>query len=103
MIGTESWKFERDGKITQVHPHGRYKADSAVAIAEATAAGIGVAALPEPIAERYVAAGRLVSIMIDWSLPSVGIFVVRPPGQHLPRKVRVLTEILIERIEAATR
>ena len=101
MIGTESWRFERDGKVTQIHPHGRFKADSAVAIAEATAAGIGIAALPDLIAERYVAAGRLVPIMLDWSLPSVGIFVVRPPGQHLPRKVRVLTEILIERIGSA--
>ncbi|WP_269769783.1 hypothetical protein [Flavisphingomonas formosensis] len=34
--------------------------------------------------------------MTDWNLPSVGIFVVRPPGQHLARKVRVLTELMLE-------
>jgi len=28
-------------------------------------------------------------------MPEAGIFVVRPPGQHPTRKIRVLTEMLI--------
>lgn len=28
--------------------------------------------------------------------PEAGVYVVRPPGQHAPRKVRVLAELLIE-------
>jgi len=99
MIGSESWKFAKAGKTVQIHPHGRFKSDSAVAIAEATAAGVGIAALPDVIAERYVKRGELTPIMEDWSLPAVGIFVVRPPGQHLARKVRVLTDILLEHFE----
>lgn len=99
MIASEKWKFSRDGKTVEVHPHGRFKADSAVAIGEATAEGAGIAALPDVIASRFVEAGRLQAIMGDWSLPSVGIFVVRPPGQHLARKVRVLTEVLLEQFD----
>jgi hypothetical protein len=30
-------------------------------------------------------------------IPPAGMFVVRPPGQHPSRKVRVLTEMLLER------
>lgn len=96
MIASESWKFSQGKKVVEVHPHGRFKADSAVAIAEATAEGVGIAALPEAIAARYVEAGRLEAIMTDWDLPAVGIFVVRPPGHHLARKVRVLTELLLQ-------
>jgi len=100
MIGTESWKFG-DGKRTiPVHPHGRFKADSVIAIAEATAGRIGIAALPDVIAESYVASGRLVPIMTGYTLPSVGIFIVRPPGQHLARKVRVLIELLVEKFDS---
>ena len=99
MIASEKWKFSGDGKTVEVHPHGRFKADSAVAIGEATAEGAGIAALPDVIASRFVEAGRLQAIMGDWSLPSVGIFVVRPPGQHLARKVRVLTEVLLEQFD----
>lgn len=101
MIGSESWKFSRNGKTVQVHPHGRFKSDSAATIAEATAAGIGIAALPDVIAARYVESGQLTPIMEKWSLPAVGIYVVRPPGQHLPRKVRVLTDLLLERFGAS--
>ncbi|HCO54252.1 MAG TPA: LysR family transcriptional regulator, partial [Pelagibacterium sp.] len=27
-----------------------------------------------------------------------GVFVIRPPGQHPSRKIRILTELLIERL-----
>jgi len=101
MIASESWKFSQGKKVVEVHPHGRFKADSAVAIAEATAEGIGIAALPDVIAAAYVETGRLQAIMTDWDLPPVGIFVVRPPGQHLARKVRVLTELLLEQFSEA--
>ena len=101
MIGTESWKFAEAGKTQTVHPQGRFKADSAGAIAEAVAAGIGIAALPDAIAEPYLAAGRLVPVMENYTLPSVGIFVVRPPGHHLARKVRVLIDLLVERFGRA--
>ncbi|WP_443971434.1 LysR substrate-binding domain-containing protein [Sphingobium sp. CR28] len=63
---------------------------------EKTKSRWAIAALPEAIAARYVAAGRLKAIMTDWDLPAVGIFVVRPPGHHLARKVRVLTELLLQ-------
>lgn len=98
MIGTETWTFSSGGKSFPVRPAGRFRADSAVAIAEATAAGAGIAALPDVIAEPYVTAGTLAPIMLRYTLPSIGMFVVRPPGQHPSRKVQVLTELLIERL-----
>jgi DNA-binding transcriptional LysR family regulator len=101
MIASESWKFSQGKKMVEVHPHGRFKADSAVAIAEATAQGLGIAALPDLIAAQYVQAGRLKAIMTDWDLPSVGIFVVRPAGQHTPRKVRVMIDMLAEKFSGA--
>jgi hypothetical protein len=34
--------------------------------------------------------------MTPYPVPTGGMFVVRPPGLHATRKVRVLTELLIE-------
>jgi hypothetical protein len=34
-------------------------------------------------------------------VPEAGLFVVRPPGDCVPRKVRVLTDILIETFSSA--
>jgi DNA-binding transcriptional LysR family regulator len=97
LIGTETWTFSEGKKTLAVHPQGRFKTDSAVGIAAATAAGVGIAALPDDIAESWVSAGALQPIMIGYKLPPVGIFVVRPPGQHPARKVRVLIDLLVDK------
>jgi hypothetical protein len=34
--------------------------------------------------------------MPHYALPSIGMFVVRPPGQHPSCKVQTLTNLLIE-------
>ena len=33
----------------------------------------------------------------DYPAPEGGLYVVRPPGEHVPRKIRVLIDLLIER------
>jgi DNA-binding transcriptional LysR family regulator len=43
-------------------------------------------------APAHMRAGELVRIMTRYPLPEAGIFVVRPPGQHPSRKIRVLIE-----------
>ena len=96
MQGTETWRFIDGDKTISVHPQGRFKADNGTALAAAAVAGLGIAALPDFLTETHLASGALVPVMTRYPLPEAGIFVVRPPGQHPARKVRVLTELLIE-------
>jgi len=96
MQGTETWRFIDGDKTISVHPQGRFKADNGTALAAAAVAGLGVAALPDFLIEDYLASGALVPVMTRYPPTEAGIFVVRPPGQHPARKVRVLTELLIE-------
>jgi DNA-binding transcriptional LysR family regulator len=99
MQGTEAWQFMDGDKIVTVQPQGRFKADNATALAAAAAAGLGVAWLPDCITHEYVASGALVPIMTRYPPPSAGAYVVRPPGQHPARKIRILTEMLIKSFE----
>lgn len=101
MQGTEAWQFRDGNKVVTVNPRGRFKADNGTALAAAAAAGLGIAWLPDCVTQRYVASGALVPIMTRYPLPSAGAYVVRPPGQHPARKVRVLTELLIAYFEQA--
>ncbi|TIQ89410.1 MAG: LysR family transcriptional regulator, partial [Mesorhizobium sp.] len=96
MQGTEAWQFMDGSKIVTVQPQGRFKADSATALAAAAAAGLGIAWLPDCITYEYVASGALVPIMTSYPVPPGAAYVVRLPGQHPTRKVRVLTEMLTE-------
>jgi DNA-binding transcriptional LysR family regulator len=96
MQGTETWQFIDGDKTISIHPQGRFKADNGTALAIAAAAGLGIAWLPHCLIENYLASGALASVMTRYPPPTAAMFVVRPPGQHPARKVRVLTELLIE-------
>ncbi|MGA0530325.1 LysR family transcriptional regulator [Hansschlegelia sp. KR7-227] len=94
MQGTEAWRLMDGDQIVTVNPNGRFKADNGVALVSAAAAGLGVAALPECLVEEHLRTGALVRVMTRYPVAEAGIYVVRPPGLHPARKVRVLTELL---------
>jgi DNA-binding transcriptional LysR family regulator len=97
LQGTEPWYFTDGDTTFSINPQGRVKADNAVAIAAVAIAGLGIAMLPDGLITEHLASGALVAVMGRYPPPVFGIFVVRPPGQHPSRKVRLLTELLIER------
>jgi DNA-binding transcriptional LysR family regulator len=83
-------------KLIELRPNGRFKADNGAALVAAALAGIGIAALPVALIQEHLDSGALIPVMPRYPVPELGIFVVRPPGQHPQRKIRVLTEMLIE-------
>lgn len=97
MQGTEPWRFVSNGKTMTVRPQGRFKADNGVALTVSAVAGLGIAILPDFLTEPHIATGALVTLLVDYPCPEAGIYVVRPPGEFAPRKVRALINILIER------
>lgn len=101
MQGTETWQFMDGERVVTVRPQGRFKADNAVALVDAALAGLGIAWLPDGLTQEHVASGALVPLMTRYPLPTAGIYVIRPPSPHPSRKVRVLTELLIECFEEA--
>lgn len=75
---------------------GRFKADNGAALTAAAVAGLGFAALQDFLTEHHLTSGALVPVMTHYPAPEGGIYIVRPPGQHPARKIRVLTELMIE-------
>lgn len=99
MQGTEPWHFMDGDAIVTVRPQGRFKADNGVALAAAAAAGLGIAYLPNALTHQYLSTGALVAVMTQYPPPPAGAYVLRPPGQHPARKIRILAELLIEYFE----
>jgi DNA-binding transcriptional LysR family regulator len=99
MQGMETWPVVDDGKVVSMRPQGRFKGDNGVALVSAALAGLGIAGLPIDLIREHLLSGALVTVMPDYPPPELGIYVVRPPGQHPSRKIRVLTEMLIECFE----
>lgn len=99
MQGTESWQFMDGEKVVTVRPQGRFKGDNGTALVAAALSGIGIAMLPDGLVADHLASGALVEVMPRYPIRPAGMFVVRPPSPHPARKVRVLTEMLIECFE----
>jgi DNA-binding transcriptional LysR family regulator len=96
MQGTEPWRLMSNGKAATVRVHGRFKADNGAALVAAALAGIGISMVPDFLTDAHIASGALVPVLVDHPPPEAGLFVLRPPGDFPPRKVRALIEILVE-------
>lgn len=99
MQGTETWHFLDGEKTISIRPQGRFKADNGAALVAAAVAGLGVGHLPDMIIREHLSSGALVPIMTRYPVLPAAAYVVRPPGQHPARKVRMLAELLIEYFE----
>jgi DNA-binding transcriptional LysR family regulator len=96
LQGTEAWRFLDAGKAISVRPQGRFKADNGPALLVAALAGLGLAYLPDLLTDEHIASGALVAVMTRYQVPEGGLFLIRPAGAPPSRKVRVLTDLLIE-------
>ena len=69
-------------------------------IVSAGLAGLGIVIQPLYIIHDEIVAGRLVPVLLDWALPPLTINIAYQSRRHLPAKIRVFTDYLVERFEA---
>ena len=70
VLGSSALQFKRGKKHASVDPPASYEVDSALALREASLAGIGWAALHEYLVADDIAQGRLLRLLPEWSLPA---------------------------------
>ncbi|WP_321797528.1 LysR family transcriptional regulator [Caballeronia sp. J97] len=68
-------------------------------IVAAGLAGHGIVVQPLYIIYDEIVAGRLRPVLTDWVLPALTINIAYQSRRHLPAKIRVFTDFLIERFE----
>ncbi|MBB3224620.1 LysR family transcriptional regulator [Pseudoduganella umbonata] len=99
MQGTEPWYFMDGDKTVMVRPQGRFKADNGAALVAAAVAGLGIGWLPTMLVQEHLHSGALVAVMTRYPPPPAAAYVIRPPGQNPAKKIRILTELLIEHFD----
>lgn len=93
------WQFNDDeGMPYSVKVPSRIHSDNGDALAQAAVAGLGVLITPTFIIERELADGRLVTILDDHPLDTIGLYAVYPSRQHQPRRVRALIDHLAQHL-----
>lgn len=74
--------------------------DATLAVREAVRHGAGLSVLPDYAVAEDLAAGRLMPVLAQWTLPSGGIHAVFPAARFRPAKVRAFVDLLQERTGA---
>ena len=98
----DRWRFvHASGEEAAVAPHGPLRANNGDAMMPTLRAGLGLAVQPEFLVWEDLAAGRLEVAMADWSMPSIALNIVTPPGGHRPARVAAAIEFLAGRLSAA--
>jgi DNA-binding transcriptional LysR family regulator len=73
--GLLPWEFKQGERTQNVHVKGRLVFNNSDLIVAAALAGYGLAWIPEDLIQKFVAAGRLLTVLDDWSSAY--------PGYHL--------------------
>jgi DNA-binding transcriptional LysR family regulator len=90
----QSWQFMVDGQLAAFQVRSRINANNGDVLTEAAAQGLGITLQPDFIADSFLAAGRVESILADFPVPELGIYAMLPSNRHIPHRVRVLMDFL---------
>ena len=80
--GLYAWEFERDGRSVNVHVDGPFVLDDMRLLVDAALHGAGLAMVMEDMVAPFIADGRLVRVLEDWSPPFSGYHLYYPNRRH---------------------
>jgi DNA-binding transcriptional LysR family regulator len=92
--GLYAWEFEKGGRELKVRVDGQLVFNSTGQILSAALAGLGLAYVPEGMAQPHLARGRLKRVLADWCLPYPGYHLWYPSRRQSSAAFALLIEAL---------
>jgi DNA-binding transcriptional LysR family regulator len=80
--GLYAWEFERDGRRVNVHVDGPFVLNDQHLLIDAALHGAGLAIVMEDMVAPFIADGRLVQVLEEWSPPLSGYHLYYPNLRH---------------------
>lgn len=96
--GSVTWRLLTSTGPKNVRLKARLAADDFTVLREWALAGLGITMLPGFVVEEGLASGRLVAVLRSSVPEQVPLFLVHPQGRHVPARVRLLHDFLVERL-----
>jgi DNA-binding transcriptional LysR family regulator len=91
-----AWQFVEGRKRIELHPPSRYLVNDGEGLAALAASGLGLVQLPDYMARDAVKARQLEEVLVRYKPPPVPISIVFPSSRHVPLRLRVLIDALVE-------
>lgn len=94
--GTQ-WKLTGKDGDHWLHVPTKLSTNNAEVLRDAAIAGRGIALLPTFIAGPDLRSGKLQTVLAQYRAPELSVCAIYPPTRHLPVKVRLFIDFLVER------
>lgn len=91
------WRFRKgkDRYVVPVRP--RFSSNDGAVLREVSKAGLGIAVLPHFMVAEDVAAGRLALVLEGTRRAEIGIHIVYPHREHVPKRLRLFVDFVAKR------
>ncbi len=97
--GDHVWHYSaEDGAAASISVSGPLRVNNLSCIVAAALQGVGIAILPQYVAKRWLAAGRLVPVLPAYQLPAQEIHAIYPSPRFVPAKVTTWIDFLQARL-----
>jgi DNA-binding transcriptional LysR family regulator len=101
--GGAAWTFRQGTTEVSVIARGRLWVSAAEGVREGVLAGLGISIGGSAwLFAPELKSGRVISVLEDWSLPSVALWSVFPTGRQASAKARAFAKFIEERISEGT-
>lgn len=94
-FGQSHWRFNSSEGEQSVFVQGNFSTNEAMILMRAVLAGAGVAMLPKFAVSKAVAEGRLVELLPDCRVESLGVYAMYLSRNQMPRSLRALIDYLV--------
>lgn len=96
--GSVTWRLLTSAGPKNVRLKPRLCADDFRVLRDWALAGLGISMLPGFVCEEGLSSGRLVTLLRGSVQEQVPLFLVHPQGRHVPARVRLLHDFLLDKL-----
>ncbi|HKU96868.1 MAG TPA: LysR family transcriptional regulator [Vineibacter sp.] len=92
--GLYAWEFEKGGRELKVRVDGQIVCNGTSQMLQAALTGLGLAYVPEDLAQPYLAKGRLTRVLEDWCPPFSGYHLYYPSRRQVSAAFALVVDAL---------
>jgi DNA-binding transcriptional LysR family regulator len=92
--GIYAWEFEKEGREVKVRVEGQLVFNGIFQVLDAALAGLGLAYIPEDLAQPYIVKNRLQRVLDDWCAPWSGYHLYYPHRRQASPAFALLVDAL---------
>ena len=90
------WLFNVGTEEKKIKPNWHFSSNNGRVLCQAAALGMGITQTPEISAANYVAQGKLIEILQDFSIPSLAIYATYLQRRFLPAKLTTFVDFMVK-------